>query len=146
MNSGIYSIIVNNEIVYVGQSKNIKRRWQFHQYELKNNKHKNIYLQRLYNKHNISFGVIELIENIDDLTSREIHYINIYNPKCNMTLPDKNDRWLPSEERNAKNSIALTGKKKSPKHSRNISVGRKCIKLNYDVWNVRLGTYYDTTI
>lgn len=135
MASGIYGIKTNDELIYVGQSKNIARRWQFHKYELKNNKHKNIYLQRIYNKQKLEFMVLEYVDDTNNLTLKEIYYINTLKPKCNMTIPLPDDRWQPSAERNAKISMALLGKKKSKEHRQNISMARMGMRLNYDVWN-----------
>lgn len=136
MNVGIYSISLNNEILYIGQSRNINRRWTFHKYELKNGIHKNVYLQRIYNKNNnIIFSIVEFVKDLSELTMREIYYIKNLKPKCNMTIPDKDDNWHMSVERNLKVSKALLGKKKTDQHRRNISAGRKGMKLNYDVWN-----------
>ena len=46
---GIYCIY-NEKYFYVGLSRDIRRRWKQHQYELKNNKHCNPILQQVYNK------------------------------------------------------------------------------------------------
>jgi group I intron endonuclease len=79
---GIYKIsnIVNNK-VYVGQSKNIYKRWQEHYYELKNNRNKNQHLQYSFNKYgeeNFIFDIIEVCD-IDSLDYLERHYIKLYN-------------------------------------------------------------------
>lgn len=49
--SGIYKItnLVNNK-VYIGQSVNIRKRWNQHVLELNKNIHPNIYLQSAWNK------------------------------------------------------------------------------------------------
>ena len=78
---GIYKItnIVNGKC-YIGQSKNIAKRWQRHKVELKNNKHGNEYLQRAYNKYgadNFKFEVIEECT-VDIIDDREKHYIEHY--------------------------------------------------------------------
>lgn len=61
--SGIYSItnIINNK-VYIGESMNIKRRWQEHINDLKNNRHCNYLLQNDYNTYginNLNFNIIQ---------------------------------------------------------------------------------------
>lgn len=70
INSGIYKIVnlVNNKI-YVGSSSDLKRRKYDHFYDLKNNKHKNNYLQNSFNKYkekNFMFIVLEYIDNIEN--------------------------------------------------------------------------------
>ena len=60
---GIY--LIRNKIdnkVYIGQSVDLKRRIQTHKCKLKNNKHRNIYLQNSFNKYggkNFEFIIIE---------------------------------------------------------------------------------------
>lgn len=79
---GIYKItnIVNNK-VYVGSSKSINRRKYQHFYLLKNNKHKNLYLQFSYNKYGKSSFIFELLEkcDINQLSLKEEYWIKYYN-------------------------------------------------------------------
>jgi len=79
---GIYKIIntINNKI-YIGQSVDIKRRWNDHKSELRRNAHYNTYLQQSWNKYgegNFIFEVIEFNENFttEDLNELEIYYID----------------------------------------------------------------------
>ena len=79
---GIYKIIniINNKI-YIGQSVDIKRRWNDHKSELRRNSHHNIYLQQSWNKYgeeNFKFEVIEFNKSFttDDLNELEIYYID----------------------------------------------------------------------
>lgn len=79
MNSGIYLIQVGDR-KYVGQAKNINKRWTQHKSELRNNNHPNCYMQRLYNKYKdqFEFLVLEYCDE-DELNDREVYYINLYN-------------------------------------------------------------------
>ena len=65
-NSGIYLIKNNiNNKVYVGSAANITTRWNSHKSALNSQKHKNIHLQRAWNKYgatNFCFSVIELCD------------------------------------------------------------------------------------
>ena len=79
---GIYKIIntINNKI-YIGQSIDIKRRWNDHKSELRRNAHYNIYLQQSWNKYgeeNFIFEVIEFNKKFtnEDLNELEIYYID----------------------------------------------------------------------
>jgi group I intron endonuclease len=86
MKSGIYLIenLVNGK-KYIGQSLNVSLRKGKHFSALRNRKHENIHLQRAYDKYgesDFSFKVIEFCE-IDDLDSREIHFISEYRTMIN---------------------------------------------------------------
>lgn len=101
MKSGIYAIVnkCNNKI-YIGQSKSVKQRIARHKSELKHNCHRNLYLQREYNKYGgdcFEFNILEFCgENM--LTPREKWYIskyqsNNYNNGFNMTDGGENTEW-----------------------------------------------------
>lgn len=78
---GIYSItnIINNKR-YIGQSKNIYKRWSKHKSELRNNKHANQHLQTAWNKYGESCFIFEVLEecSVDDLDTLERQYIAKY--------------------------------------------------------------------
>lgn len=79
--SGIYKIecLVNGK-VYIGQSVDINRRLRTHKSMLKNNNHKNNYLQRSWNKHSEENFTFEIIENCkENICEREIYWIDFYN-------------------------------------------------------------------
>jgi group I intron endonuclease len=59
---GIYQItsLIDNKI-YIGSSVNIKQRWKRHLSQLRNSKHSNILLQRIYDKYgetNLQFSIL----------------------------------------------------------------------------------------
>lgn len=77
---GIYKI--TNQIngkVYIGQSRDIKHRRCCHEYDLKNNRHKNPHLQRAYNKNPeaFTFDIVCTCKE-EDLDELEIFYIRKY--------------------------------------------------------------------
>lgn len=79
MKSGIYKIIcTKNSRYYIGSAKNIKRRWNRHLNDLKNNKHVNIHMQRAYNKYGKDSFNIEILEycNECDILIREQFYLD----------------------------------------------------------------------
>ena len=79
--SGIYKIERNGK-VYIGSAVNIKGRWAVHVCLLKANKHHSIKLQRAWNKYGgdgFTFSVIEVVEDVESLVSREQHYIDLHN-------------------------------------------------------------------
>lgn len=113
--TGIYKITnKNNGKVYIGQSVDISHRRSCHEYDLKNNRHKNTYLQHAYNKEPDAF-IFEIIcyckeEDLDEL---EMFYINKYkatDQECGYNL-DKSARGTgrKSEETKRKMSEVKKG-------------------------------------
>lgn len=85
---GIYAIVNQvNQHIYVGSAKNLLHRKQHHFRDLKVGKHKNPYLQRVYDCYApdaLLFGVIEHVEHAEDLLAREQYYIDTLNPEYNI--------------------------------------------------------------
>ena len=78
--TGIYTITcLKNNKVYVGQSINIKRRFFVHRSQLKNNHHRNSYLQKAWNKYGEENFVFEVKETCskEELDEREIFWIKV---------------------------------------------------------------------
>jgi len=77
---GIYLIInlVNNKF-YVGSAKNLWQRKLSHYRDLRNQKHKNIYLQNSYNKYGSQYFInvlLEKVESKNDLVKCEQYWID----------------------------------------------------------------------
>lgn len=81
--SGIYAIVNKiNDKMYVGSSVILQQRKGKHLWDLRNNKHANRYLQFAFNKYketNFEFKILEVVENINNLVSREQYWIDFYN-------------------------------------------------------------------
>lgn len=82
-------VIINklNGKRYVGSAKNFYKRRAKHFSDLFLNKHKNIHLQRSYNKYSKDFFEILILERIDvedDLIPREQYYIDLIKPEYNI--------------------------------------------------------------
>jgi group I intron endonuclease len=78
---GIYKIKNEiNNLIYIGQSNDIERRWKEHIYELNNNKHNNFHLQNAWNKYGCDNFNFEKIEecNIQELNEKEMFWISYY--------------------------------------------------------------------
>lgn len=76
---GIYKITnIENGMVYVGQSRNVKKRWAEHKRELRKGTHGNDKLQKAYNKYGAKSFVYEIIETcpLEKLNEREIFWCN----------------------------------------------------------------------
>lgn len=86
--SGIYKIIcIATGDTYVGKSKNLHQRWCQHRHSLNTKTHPNPMLQELYNAHGMSQFIMELVELIDDidaLETREVYWTDQLKPSMNV--------------------------------------------------------------
>lgn len=89
MTQGIYKLVNNkNNKVYIGQSIDIENRFKDHIYGLKTKNHHAFKLQDFYNKYSkqksfeLTYEVLEIVENKKHLNSREQKYIKMYD-SCN---------------------------------------------------------------
>ena len=150
---GIYCIkCYITKKVYIGSSQNLYKRKGQHFSLLKNNKHPNILLQRLYNKYNsLSFTIIEECS-VLDLIKREQFYIDNNINKINFRLiAESNKGWKMAEkskqlissklkgrkltfeqcqEISIRNSMLLKGRKLSKEHVESIRQARTGCKLS----------------
>lgn len=87
--SGIYKITsLLDGKCYIGSAVDLKHRWACHQYDLRQHRHHSRYMQRAYDKHgveNLTFEIIELVENKNDLLGREQYWLDAHEA-C---LPEK---------------------------------------------------------
>lgn len=129
---GIYKI--ENSIshkVYIGQSIDIKRRWRAHIRALTNGTHKNIYLQRAWNKDGpdaFKFSLIESCVTKDQLNERETYWATKYLEKS-YNLGATGLQNTMSQNTKLKLRKAHLGKKLSWEHKRNISLS--CANKKY---------------
>lgn len=76
--SGIYALVLDNRVFYVGQSKNIEQRYKSH-CRISNNKSNNKrcnWLSSLISKK--VFPELQILEVTNDLDNREIYWISYY--------------------------------------------------------------------
>lgn len=81
MNGYIYKILSKQtNRFYIGSSKVLKSRWSWHKNKLKNNKHHNIHLQRIYNKYGFQDLLFMEVECclLEELLKKEQFYINCF--------------------------------------------------------------------
>lgn len=89
---GIYCIENNiNHMKYIGQSVNIRKRWQEHRRELNKGTHHNDHLQNawtLYGSKNFLFTVLELCdkESLDTLEKRWVETLKTMDRKCGYNI------------------------------------------------------------
>jgi group I intron endonuclease len=85
---GIYKIsFIGSDKIYIGSAVNLNRRNSNHLSDLRNNRHCNIIMQRLYTKYgdvNYLFEIIELVNDKNDLIKREQYFIDILSPEINI--------------------------------------------------------------
>lgn len=88
--SGIYAILVNDKICYVGQSRCIGKRLAQHYIEInnidKNSEKKYKLLNEIQKIYQIKFIILEKCDE-DNLNSQEEFYILKYNPPLNTQIP-----------------------------------------------------------
>lgn len=125
---GIYKI--ENKITkdfYIGSSNNIKKRFYFHQWNLQNQNHHSIILQRAfikYGKENFELIILEEC-NQKELISREQYYLDTLNPIYNINkIADNCTGRVLSKESRDKISLKNKGKKHSEKSKKKMSETR----------------------
>jgi len=129
--SGIYQIrnILDNK-VYIGSAKILKSRWTTHLWQLENNKHHNIHLQRAYNKYgkeNFIFEILYRTNDINELIEKENYFIlitNCLNQEFGYNICEVAGSSLgriASEETRQKLSRAKKGKPKSEETRKKMS-------------------------
>jgi group I intron endonuclease len=78
--SGIYKITcLKTNKIYIGSSIHIDGRWNRHKHDLRKKIHPNLLLQNAWNKYgekNFEFEVIETVDNIRDLLTKEKEWID----------------------------------------------------------------------
>lgn len=104
---GIYCIF-NSKYYYIGQAKDIRKRWRSHRNHCSKNKHDNSFVQRVYNKYNetdpYKIQVLELCAEID-LTDRESFWVKEYGKQTGlacMNLCDPREPGLRKDDPRAR--------------------------------------------
>lgn len=78
---GIYCIEnIDTNKKYIGQSRNVYKRWIDHKYALARNIHDNDYLQKAWNKYGEDRFVFYIVEEclIEQLNDKEVYYIDFF--------------------------------------------------------------------
>lgn len=88
--SGVYGIVFEGEVVYVGSTSNFRNRWYNHRYAFRRGLHYNPYLSYLasqFGDSRFSFKVLEAMPpDRYRLLSREDHWIGKLKPKANKDI------------------------------------------------------------
>ena len=140
--SGIYKI--KNTVtgkVYIGQSKNIEKRFEQHKEKFRNGTHINDELQKDFNKgHRFVYEIVEETRNSDrdTLDKKEEYYIKKYDSKrngYNMTWGGRTDKYASESYRNQINN------KKPTNHSnaQKISEGTFQSRIERKIYETQTG-------
>lgn len=136
-NSGIYAIRnKHNDKRYIGSSLFLNKRLTQHKSDLMRGGHRNIRLQRAWNKYSVDsfvFEIIEYVEGKDSLVTREQHWIDFYMSAtdCGYNIKPiaySNYGYVFSQEARNKMSLAQIGRKHSKETRDKIGaahIGRK---------------------
>lgn len=131
--SGIYSIfcLANNKS-YIGSSVCIRKRFIAHRTALLRGTHRNIHLQRAWNKYGenkFEFQILRTVRDPKNLLKWEQHWINKTENKFNIRKKAESALGVKRrKETKDRISAALSGRKLSPEHCAKISevqIGRK---------------------
>jgi hypothetical protein len=134
--SGIYQIRnLNNNKKYIGSSVNILRRFNEHKSRLNRKIHKNIHLQRAFNKHGINCFVYEVLCYCTEehLLGIEQYYLNVLNPEYNICKIAYST--LGTKQPNKFSGAALEKMSKAREGKARISVdgAHIMVKVNYTI-------------
>ncbi len=120
MNSGVYTITnTKNGHRYVGSAVNLTKRWREHRHGLRNETHRNAYLQRAWNKYGEGAFKFETLEQWEPefLVSMEQWWMNMLQPEYNIApVAGSSLGVIRTKEYRAKKSVAMMGKKNALGH------------------------------
>lgn len=138
--SGVYIIrCLANDKIYIGSTKNLRRRWYLHRWQLDRSKHDNPHLQRAWNKYGAAAFVFEVLELVMPrlLLEREQHWLDEfkpYRPEIGFNIGIRANSGAagrePSEETRRKISAANSGKVRSLETRAKIGTAHKGTKLS----------------
>jgi group I intron endonuclease len=112
-----------NSRIYIGSAKNFNSRKNKHLFQLKNNEHGNIKLQRFVNKYGIDKLIFDIVEKctVDNLLIREQFYIDsLPSLRHSFNILPTAGSWL-----NRKHSKSAKNKMSKSKMGMQSSLGRK---------------------
>ena len=135
----VYIIMcIQNNRMYIGQTKNYKNRINNHKYHLKNNNHDNIYLQEDFNRYGLSsftFKIIDICNKRQQAIEKETYWINYYGGINCKNLYNCKDMYHNNElmkdklKQTAKNNpnYGMRNKAVTLQHRKRLSESRKML-------------------
>lgn len=118
---GIYTLAIDNVVVYVGKSKHLFERLLEHIREVHRQKEKKYQIlnEAVRDNRKVSFKVIEYVKKEDDLTDRERFWIKAIDPELNTWWPIDEDgnekKWRRREIECVNAEMAVNGRKRLKK-------------------------------
>jgi group I intron endonuclease len=128
--SGVYKIqsVIKPERFYIGSAVNISQRWDRHLYTLKKEIHRNIKLQRHFNKYgesDLQFSILLGCDKVD-LLKIEQYFLDSYKPYFNININASSRLGaVLSEESRKKISASNMGRITSDETRQKLSKARK---------------------
>lgn len=146
---GIYAIEnIKNSKQYIGSTLNFGKRWSYHKWQLKSNRHPNIYLQNAWNldkEGSFEFKILEEVHNPKLLIETEQKWFNAIPKQLKYNIGDVASNPMSGRHhtQKAKTIISAThkGKSISKKHKEKISrimkgrFGKKNPAYGKPAWN-----------
>jgi len=133
--SGIYAITnTRNGKIYIGSTINFENRWGHHRDDLRHGHHHNSHLQHAWNKYGekaFEFGVLEYLDNLDELVKAEQFWMDIYREENRELYNIGECAKVPfrgqahTEESIQRMRAAQKGKNLSEEHKRKIGISSK---------------------
>lgn len=129
----VYAITCSDRY-YIGSTKNFHKRMAEHKSDLHRGKHKNTYMQRVYDKYGcFEYKILESVEE-DRLIEREQVLLDRHydDPKCMNASPHAHRAYNPwTEESRMKMSESCKGRKHTDETKKKMSDAKKGTVSNY---------------
>ena len=123
----IYAITCSDRY-YIGSTKNFHKRMAEHRSDLQRGKHKNTYMQRVYDKYGgFEYKILESVEDEKLVDREQVHIDRHYGDvKCMNASPHAHRAYNPwTEESRAKMSATCTGRKHTDETKKKMSDVKK---------------------
>jgi group I intron endonuclease len=135
---GIYKITNPTDKIYIGQSINIEKRWQYYKSQYHNKKDKQNKLFNSFKKYGVDAHIFEIIEEciVEQLNEREIYWGNVYEctkPNIGLNLRElgKQGQWT-NEARDKLSKIQLGKPRHTAESKAKISAALKGTKYTQE--------------
>jgi len=141
---GLYIIQNNtNHHIYVGSTKDFRKRWNLHLHLLRTKKHHSPHLQAAWNKYgesSFSFHKLQFIEDKQQRLDLEQHFLDTLHPEYNISkLAISVEGCVRSPETRAKISIAVRSDPNRIEHIRKLGIKQKSAEQRAKISDAHIG-------